>query len=403
MSSNEEYSIKEFATLVVNALRKLGDTTRWRFNPQSSFLFPRPEDGDEQGPDWRVNLSNFHREWLMLAGVEKTAHIEKIAASIHSKKSKPINKIPSVEIQSKLFVAVRSTADRDAAITMYGADTAQLLFREIVDGLEACVMVDGEQDMRRLMSGDLDAYGMSETEAFEIGIANLRQRSSKPMVNVGNGLYLSSWNDDYDSSRLLLPELLQQYIKEGQVVAFAPSRTRLLITSDQSESGMAAMMQVVESQLGQPRSLPPRMLRLSNGHWSDFQPEKYAIKLNHWRTNFEAEEYGQQKTMIEERMKSRQADIFVASFMLGQVPMDRHPVSACTWSKGVTSLLPRTHLICFMDPAKPDGAVVTTRADALPIVGAMMKSTENILLRFYVDEFPNSEQLAQLKLHAYRR
>ena len=403
MSLNEEHSIKEFATLVVNSLRKLGDTTKWRFSPQSSFLFPRPEEGDGQAPSWRINLSNFHREWLVLVGDERTAHVEKIASRIQSKKSESIDKSPRVEIQSKLFVAVRSIADRDAAITMHGPETAQLLFRGIVDGLEACVMVDGEQDMRRLTTGDLEEYGMGEDQAFEIGIENLRQRSTKPMMNVGNGIYLSSWNDDYDSSRLLLPDLLQQYIKEGQIVAFAPNRKRLIITSDQSESGMAAMVQAVENQIGEPRSLPPRMLRFSDGHWSEFQPAKYAIKLNHWRTNFEAEEYGQQKSMIEERMKNRQMDIFVASYMLGNVPLDSQPVSACTWSKGVTALLPRTNLICFVDPAKPDGAVVTSRADALPIVGKMMKSTENVLPRFYVDEFPNTEQLAQLKLHAYRR
>lgn len=403
MSLNTDTSIKIFATEVVKALRKLGDKTHWKFDLKTLVLFPKPEDGDTSAPSWRINLSNHHREWEILEDDQRSVFLARYAEKILAPKIFQDLTPALTEIKSQLILSIRSEADRDSALTMFDDNTDTLIFETLVDGLESCVMVDSEKDMRRLTTSDLKNYQITETEAFEIAKKNLLNRSHKAMANLGNGLFISDWNDDYDSARILLPDLLQSYIKDGKVVAFAPTRNKLLVTSDKSPTGMAAMMRIVESHVGKPRSLPPRMLILEDGKWRQFRPIAYANLLSHLQTDFAAEEYGMQKSKIEEKLARHKQDIFVASYQVASVPRDQPALSACTWSKDVPSLLPRTDIVCLIDPNQPSEAVVVTLRDAVAVVGELISRTDHPLIRLFVDKFPNEAQLTELRKRAYKR
>jgi hypothetical protein len=59
-------------------------------------------------------------------------------------------------------------------------------------------------------------------------------------------------------------------------------------------------------------------------------------------------------------------------------------------------LLPKTDLLCFADPAS-SGAPVTVAWDAaMPVVGALMRRTDDQPPRYFVEDFPSALQLAQL-------
>lgn len=403
MTLNTDISIKIFATEVVKALRKLGDKTHWKFDLKTLVLFPKPENGDTSAPSWRINLSNHHREWEILEDDQRPAFLTQYAERILAPRISQDLTPALTEIKSQLILSIRSEADRDSSLTTFDDNTDTLIFKTLVDGLESCVMIDGKKDMRRLTMSDLQNYQINESEAFEIAKKNLLNRSHKAMVNMGNGLFISDWNDDYDSARILLPNLLQSYIKDGKVVAFAPTRNKLLITSDKSPSGLAAMMKIVENHVGKPRSLPPRMLILEDGDWRQFRHIAYANLLSHLQTDFEAEEYGMQKSQIEEKLARHNQDIFVASYKVFDIPREQQAMSACTWSKGVPSLLPRTDIVCLIDPNQPSEAVVVTLRDAIAVVGELISRTDHPLIRLFVDKFPNEAQLTELRKRAYKR
>jgi hypothetical protein len=67
------------------------------------------------------------------------------------------------------------------------------------------------------------------------------------------------------------------------------------------------------------------------------------------------------------------------------------------WSKRVSTLLPKTDLIAFFDPAKPQSQRTLGLAkweDVMRIAGDLFLDTQMFPARFYVSKFPSDEQLA---------
>jgi hypothetical protein len=86
----------------------------------------------------------------------------------------------------------------------------------------------------------------------------------------------------------------------------------------------------------------------------------------------------------------------IATYLVGKLGPEQLRTSACTWTRDMPSLWPKTDLLYFADPASLDPPITVSWDAAMPVVGALMQRTEDHPPRYLVESFPNAVQLAQL-------
>jgi hypothetical protein len=88
-------------------------------------------------------------------------------------------------------------------------------------------------------------------------------------------------------------------------------------------------------------------------------------------------------------------DLFVAGYTLNQGETGGYE-SYSVWSKTVATLLPKTDLIAFFDPAKPESQRTLGPAkweDVMRIAGDLFLDTQMFPARFYVSKFQTMNSL----------
>ncbi|NHZ94439.1 hypothetical protein [Massilia sp. CCM 8734] len=86
-------------------------------------------------------------------------------------------------------------------------------------------------------------WGVSVEDGLAAASDNLRGRSVTNFDEVVPGVFLSAWNDSYDSSRLLFPDIVHRLNLGAEPVMMMPTRSRLIATSAHKLAGMLAMVE----------------------------------------------------------------------------------------------------------------------------------------------------------------
>ncbi|MET3132550.1 hypothetical protein AAKU55_002824 [Oxalobacteraceae bacterium GrIS 1.11] len=384
---------KEYAGLFVKKLRELGDGRNWILDEIGQCLWTGPQDGEE-AERGLINFGELYGAWSQLSSEAREEHLSAAAIGIMQRY------IPDLLEQAKpnLLPIIRNSAERGQTIVMSKKGALTPVYRTLCDGLDIGLVYDSPYNIARLDGAQLSHWGLSEDEAFAIALENLHARSNTPMKELGPGTYVSDWDDYYDTSRLLLAAYMREQVAMGTPVIMVPGRDKLLLTSEANEAGLGLLMFHAEEAAGQPRAMPPLMLRLVDGRWTNFEPPAHAVKLNNLRKTAAGEEYENQKRFLQERLKNERRDIFVATYMVGKGAQGISISSACTWSRGVKALLPRADMVCFLDPHGNGADAITVYWEhAISIVGDLMRQTNDWPSRFFVNAFPDVDQLTLLK------
>lgn len=275
--------------------------------------------------------------------------------------------------------------------------------RPFASGLTIGLAYDMPNAIRRLTMDQLTKWGVDLEHALADAIENLRTLPEHGgWQPLDHGVWSGAWGDDYEASRLLLPDLIHR-LGVPEPVVLAPLRNMLLLTSARNEAGIAEMARLAEQALQErPRWLSVRPLRLNeNDKWEEFvPPASSAAAFHDLHLKERADVYASQKAALDEVHARDGTDIFVASVMLFRGKDDGHLRSYGTWSNGVDTLLPVTDMIAF---ARHDGGntrTVVARWDvAASIVGSLLEATEHQPVRYRVRSFPDAHQWAALAEH----
>jgi hypothetical protein len=106
--------------------------------------------------------------------------------------------------------------------------------------------------------------------------------------------------------------------------------------------------------------------------------------------------YQQQTEALMKLYEQKGKDLLVAKYTLNQLENGGYE-SVSVWSKTVQTLMPKTDLIAFFDPGKPESQRTLGAAkweDVMAIAGDLFLDTQMFPARFYVSKFPTEEQLA---------
>lgn len=164
--------------------------------------------------------------------------------------------------RESLRVAVRTTEFVDEAAKSTSGNGG-LMHRPLAAGLLAVVMADSPRSARFLNISEGQRLGLTVNQAFEIGLANLRQ-TLKPISEVAQAVKKGGIGTlegaFYESSRLLFPAEWAPLASAQQSVLIValPTKDLLLYSSDDSAEGLEAL-----------RTLARDVMRRSSGPLSD--------------------------------------------------------------------------------------------------------------------------------------
>jgi hypothetical protein len=385
-------TLAEYAAQLQAHLELLDPGRRWTFLADQGELFGVPGPESPYPLELLVPLESMYQEWLSVSLAASEDLLRHTAGMVL------MGNTPGMVEEAKrhLLPIVRNSAERGQAMLAAARGYSPLLFRPICEGLEMGLAFHRGTVVHRVARAHLEAWDMTEDAAFEAAFANLRARSTAPLLPSPQGVFGGGWDDGYDSSRMLLPELIDAAVPDGRPVVMVPTRGMLMVCSDKNEVAMDAMLKAAVSAMREEKMVMPRLLRLVDGRWQIFVPPSLARRLNSLAKYVEGNDYRLQKELLKAHEWASGRNRCVVTYLVGKLGPDQVRTSACTWTRDMPSLLPKTDLLYFADPSSLDPPITVTWEAAMPVVGALMQRTDDYPPRYYVEGFPNEVQLAQL-------
>ncbi len=385
-------TLAEYAAQLQTHLESLDPGRRWSYIESEQELFGVPGPASPYPLELVVPLERLYQEWLAASLAASEDLLRHTAGMVL------MGNTPGMveDAERHLLPIVRNSAERGQAMLAAARGYSPLLFRPLCEGLEVGLAYHRGRVVHRVAQAHLKAWDMSEEAAYEAAFANLRARSTAPLLSSPQGVFGGGWNDGYDSSRMLLRELIEGTVAKGRPVVMVPTRGMLMVASDQDEAALEAMLKTAIEAMREEKMVMPRLLRLVDGRWQFFVPPGLARRLNSLAKYIEGNDYRAQKELMKAHEMASGRNRCIATYLVGKLGPEQLRTSACTWTRDMVSLLPKTDLLYFADPASLDPPITVSWDAAMPVVGALMQRTDDQPPRYLVEQFPNAVQLAQL-------
>jgi hypothetical protein len=272
--------------------------------------------------------------------------------------------------------------------------------RVMADHLMVGLVYDLPEVMVQVQPKNISDWGQTFEMVLDAACKNLRQVSDKQWEHPRAGVWVSPWRDNYDTSRLLLTDLLQAHRVKGHHVAMVPNRDTLIVTGSDDEAGLVHMAMLAEKAMTQARPMTCLAFLLDNGAWLPWLPAAnhplygrfHLLKLQSL-----ARDYAEQKGLLDALQKKSGQDIFVASYTAAKNDQTGEALSYCVWTESVVTLLPETELIMLAVPKPDKGASMLAKGSwekVQQVVGHLMKRQEGYPPRYLVKDFPTAEECA---------
>jgi hypothetical protein len=394
---------EKFARMVIAGIRRAGEQRKIHFDAERFCL--RPEAGEVSV----MNLSNVYAEYCSSSKELRPKLLSNLVRNWFADR----RSLPALfsDVHPDLLPTVRSRTFFEFATLQLklegGGVAADYPQQVLAEHLAIGLVYDLPESMRTIVAGDLENWGVSFYEALEAACANLRQKEDPVFLSPHEGVYLSATGDNYDASRLILADMIQQFDVAGEMIAMVLNRDTLAITGSQSVAGLRILSARARQALGEPRPISTIALVLAGDEWQEWLPplghplyQEFALL----RMQTLGQHYAEQKELLDEHYRRTGQEVFVATFSGARNTETGAINSYCVWSDGVESLLPKTDLVYFFSPGEAEGEsglVATCTWDSLEReLGQLIEATDLYPPRFRVRSFPSTAQLKRLKRNA---
>jgi hypothetical protein len=388
-------SKKAFAKIVLRAARRAGVT--------GDFIFDEP-DFTLRKEKARIFLGNLFADYCRANRARQEMLLRNFVSGML-----PMAPQTRDDALGSAVAVVRERAlisFTDLRSQTQGMDPLEVAFEPISEWFGRCIVLDAPGSMRMVTKRDLKEWGLTFEELFAVGLERLRA-ATQPKFQAENGFLIGLWNDDYDSSRILLPELFRELAINGDPVFCLPNRLTLMVAGSADPEAAAAMMAKAEEivQNGARRQNPSPLTYRGN-HLTDFTigvDSPLATPVQRANGISGLMYYDEQAQVLNALHEKTGKDIFVAKFKLNEVKSGGY-CSYAVWSRDVLTLLPQTDFVIFFDPVKPEPERIlgwVKWADVKAVADDLMLDTEMFPARFYVSGFPSAAQLEAMPKHRW--
>ncbi|MBN6149346.1 hypothetical protein JR065_03270 [Xanthomonas sp. AmX2] len=399
---NRKPSQDAFAKLLLDALRKRGYPDELVYQPDE-FRFADP----------RGRIINLHNAYHAYTTADRRGRAEVlrsyVAAFAEGHGEEDVSKTFE-QVRPMLMPVLRHRGMleelRLAHVREHGWEVPfGAVWRELAEDCVELLAIDRPDSTLTLTHGPKEAWGITLEEGLAIAHGNLRDATPDRFVEVAAGIFRGAWQDGYDTSRALLPDVLQRVPVKGRPVFMMPTRDCLLVVGDRDETAMAGMLELSLEAVANGRCISSLAFAYDDDRrivpFALPQPEHRRRQAD-LRRLLDASAYSAQKEFLEKIHEANQDDIFVASYrVFEENDGSGRQFSVATWTQGVEASLPRAERIAFValkGEADADADVVF--ADwhkVVAVVAELMEQEPDFYPpRFRVCGFPSEAQLRQL-------
>lgn len=273
-----------------------------------------------------------------------------------------------------------------------------LLFRSYSEDAISLIAHDREDSMMMVNKDTVEKWGVGYDEAWQASLDNLRARSPEKTKRLDDGVIQCLWDDSYDSSRILLPDLLNRSGAGLDPVIMIPSRNILLLAPANNPKAQERMVDYArESMEKHGRFVSALMYRYSGDRLARHVPSEPATarKLNDLRIGALMPDYAQQRELLEKADKKHGRDLFHANFKVFQ-RKSGGLVSVATVTKNSSGTIPKADIVVFTtlrQGADPEVKFVAWD-DAVAIAdGCLVRDEQYYPPRYRVEGFPAQDRL----------
>lgn len=246
----------------------------------------------------------------------------------------------------------------------------------------------------RVLQGQLQQWGVSGEQALQCALANLARHSPPRWTELRPGLLRASWQDDFDSARLLLPHLLQQWPLAGSALILVSARGTLLLAGTEAVALDAALAAELEStQRSRPQAV--ELLCWEAGCWRVWRPGRCWPRLRRALSRLQVTAWERQKEQLDQATardgSPPAAEVFVLPDSGGSLR------TGCSWVNGFPGLLPASDLVLLVSDAEDfSGGSVHRWQDVLARLGHHLQPCGLQPERWRTTGFPSPAELAAL-------
>jgi hypothetical protein len=385
----------KFAALMADAIRAAGEPAGLRYDANEFRLTA------ESGPGNFLQLQNAYAEYCAAPSDGREAVVRRYVRIWFSYRKAVPDEFADVRPDLLPGVRARSTFElTPLRLRAQGDGETVWPYRVLAGHLGVGVVYDLPESMSQVQQERLDKWGITLDEALATAGDNLRRVSGGDFEQPAPGVWLSPWRDNYDASRLVLPDLLARYEVRGDLVAAVPNRDVLILTGSEDEAGLRFLFAQIEEHMEKPRPLSALPVRLDGQTWLPYRPDPdgelfQRFRLLHLKSL--GQDYADQAEALKALHEKTVEDVFVASF--SGVQRGGAVLSYCVWSEGVESLLPRTDEVFFVRPTEGGEGKVAARGNwdrVMQVVGDLARPCGLYPERYRVRDFPTPAQLAEI-------
>ena len=341
----------------------------------------------------QIHLVNIRRAWHQL---DKGQRAEFLQASL-STLAGP-SPVPEVLTDtSYLRVGLRSGSYLEALRLSSAAKGIEPLLpahREFVPDLFEVLFWDTPHALTAVTEDLVEKWGRPLNELLDTARCNLAAVERVGFAALDDKVFQLVNGDDYDSSRLLTAEALDELPVSGDVVAFIPTRNTLMV-ADPANAEALVMACDLALQIDDDPAVFRRPLIRRGGEWSLLELDENHPAHEDWLALVRLEQAESANNVQDLLQTVVGEEIFVATVGLRRSGTGLVE-SYCAWTEDVPSLLPKTDSIAF-PKANRETPIIEARWDSvMAVAGELMEATDHYPQRWRVERFPSAEQFAQM-------
>lgn len=391
-------SIEKFAQLVMQALAAAGNPSQLRYDADEGRLL-----GEGEGAQI-IHLENGFRDYCAAPRKARQQVLQNFVQGLMA----PPLPASFAEARVSLLPVIRGRGTleylRLLPETLSGSKALPYADAFAPFSADSVIMLaaDSERSIQTLTASALQGWGVSFDEALAVAIDNLRDRSVASFQQVVPGVFVASWNDHYETSRLLFSDLFYQLGLGGEPVAMAPTCNKLLVASANDETALIAMLALARTVVEEEgRQVSALMYRFEQGKPVEFVPPQPEVA----RLGAELKkillmcDYQMQKELLDKLNQKARLDLFVASYKLVQSETTGRVHSYGVWSDQVDTLLPEVDKVALVryheESGEPDVRVVEWN-ELRNHVKELHHGVAGYPVRYRLPAFPSRELLESL-------
>ena len=385
-------SRERFTDIAADGLRAEGYSAPIQID-QPGFRLLLGSDGSQI-----FNLDNFYRDYCRVSKAERKSVIQRYSKGMIG------NDLPSTFVDAKpnllpilrsrsLIEYVALSGDGDGDVTNDNLPASQPFSADSV----IMLAYDTEHAMVTISGSTLADWEVSFSTALAAATDNLRDATVASFEQVLPGLFVGTWDDAYDTSRLLFPDVVYQLGVGGEPLLMIPTRNRFMVVSANDRAAQLSMIGLARQFVSEEgRQISALMYKYEQGRAVKYTPSdsEVARHLAEFRRSMLADDYAGQKEMMEKSHEISGADVFVASYQVLSSKKTGREASFTVWTEDVDSLLPETDLVALVSTAElEDGNSAPPKLiawrDLQAATGAFERVPDRYPARYKPVNFPN--------------